>query len=111
TSQAATDVASASQPAKSSSLSNLAWQRWAPFAAGFYLAGVLLLLARLTIGLHGGRRLCRQAAPVTDSSLLALLDRQVQALGLRAAPVLAACQEIAVPTVVGILRPTILLPL
>jgi hypothetical protein len=87
------------------------WKRWAPFLASVYVIGVLLLLGRLTLGLHGGRRLCRQALPVTDASLLAALHRQVRALHLRAAPLLAVCPHVVVPTVVGILRPTILLPL
>lgn len=48
---------------------------------------------------------------VTDGGLLALLARQTRALQLRTAPALAFCRDVAVPTVVGILRPTILLPL
>ena len=44
--------------------------------------------------------------------LIAVVSARIaQALGLRLAPVLAWCDEVAVPTVIGVLRPTILLPL
>jgi hypothetical protein len=105
------EMAASPPPESVPALDEPRWRRWAPLAAGIYLTGVLLLLARLTLGLHGGRRLCRQARAVTDALLLAALDRQARALGLRASPLLAVCRQVAVPTVVGILRPTILLPL
>ena len=88
-----------------------AWNPLASSLAGIYVAGVILLLGRLTLGLHGGRRLCRLATPVKDVALLAGLERQVRAFGLRATPLLAVCPKVMVPTLVGIFRPTILLPL
>ena len=64
-----------------------------------------------TWGLWGGRRLRRRAVPVTDDSLLAAMQRQATALGLKLLPVLAYCERVTVPTVVGVLKPMILLPL
>ena len=87
------------------------WNRWAWGVVGLYALGVSLLLVRIALGLQGGKRLCRRSQSVTDGGLLALLARQTRALQLRTAPVLAFCRDVAVPTVVGILRPTILLPL
>lgn len=86
------------------------WRQWAPWAIGAYALVVLILLARLTLGLHGGRRLCAFAHAVTDPELLESFDKQVRALGLRATPIVATCGRLAVPTVVGVFRPTILLP-
>ena len=49
---------------------------------------------------------------VWQGMLIAVVSARIaQALGLRLAPVLAWCDEVAVPTVIGVLRPTILLPL
>jgi beta-lactamase regulating signal transducer with metallopeptidase domain/biopolymer transport protein ExbD len=87
------------------------WQRFAPIAVAAYAAGVLILLARLAFGLHGGRRLCRRSKPVADKTILDELARQVGLLGLRVTPAVAWCEKVAVPVVVGVLRPTILLPL
>jgi hypothetical protein len=87
------------------------WLRYAPLLTSAYLAGVAFLLARLLFGLYGGRRLRNQSELVADPSLLALLRRHSGSLGLRCAPPLAYCRRVAVPTVVGILRPVILLPL
>ena len=87
------------------------WQRYAPYAATCYLAGVVLMLGRLLVAIHGGKRLRRIAVPVTDSATLASLTRWTKLLGLSVAPAVGYCRRVAVPTVVGIVRPTILLPL
>ena len=86
------------------------WQRFAPQLTTAYLGGVALMFLRLAIGLWGGRRLRRRAVPVTDDSLLGAMQRQATALGLKLLPVLAYCERVTVPTVVGVLKPMILLP-
>ncbi len=86
------------------------WQRFAPQLTTAYASGVGLMLLRLAVGLWGGRRLCRRAIPVTDGSLLSALQRQSDALGLKLQPLLAYCERVTVPTVVGVLKPMILLP-
>ncbi len=86
------------------------WQRFAPQLTTAYASGVGLMLLRLAVGLWGGRRLCRRAIPVTDGSLLSALQRQSNALGLKLQPLLAYCERVTVPTVVGVLKPMILLP-
>lgn len=86
------------------------WQRFAPQLTTAYASGVGLMLLRLAVGLWGGRRLCRRAIPVTDGSLLSALQRQSTALGLKLQPLLAYCERVTVPTVVGVLKPMILLP-
>ena len=75
-----------------------------------YLAGVLLMLARLGVSLYGAHRISRDTIPVESSVILGLLDSLVRELGIRAAPTLAWSRHIVAPAVIGIIRPTILLP-
>jgi beta-lactamase regulating signal transducer with metallopeptidase domain len=84
-----------------------------PFAGpvtAAYLAGMLLMLARLAIALEGGRRLRSAATPIPDGPIAELVRRQATQLGLKTAPLVAWCSRISVPVVVGIVRPMILLP-
>ncbi|MFA6241573.1 MAG: HEAT repeat domain-containing protein [Candidatus Hydrogenedentales bacterium] len=76
-----------------------------------YALGVVSMLLRLGLGVLGGKRLRRRSRPVEESVLLTTLAHSAQALGMRVAPALAYCQHVAVPTVVGIVRPMILLPM
>jgi len=87
------------------------WKTLSPIVASCYALGVGLMFVRLLMGLHGGRRLRRASQPVDDPAILAMLSRQARALGLRFTPAVACCGRVAVPVVVGLLRPMILLPL
>lgn len=87
------------------------WRAYAPLVTYLYLMGVALLGLRLLVGLWGGRRLQRRAIPITEPSLLFALKRQAVAMGMKCQPVLAYCERVTVPTVLGILTPTILLPI
>ena len=91
--------------------SDSSWQRFAPLMTDVYLLGVMAMLLRLTVGLWGGWQLRRRSIPVTDAALLQALKRQAAALGMKFVPMLAYCERVAVPTVIGILKPSILLPL
>lgn len=78
--------------------------------SGVYFLGVGLMLLRLAISLIGAQRLCRHAVPVEAPEVLKALRQLVKDLELRMTPVLLQSSRIVSPTVVGILRPTILLP-
>jgi len=82
----------------------------APYLSTVYSIGVALMLIRLTTALWGGQKLRRISTPVDDESLLAMVERQAKKLGMRIAPVVAMCEQISVPLVVGVLKPMILLP-
>lgn len=82
----------------------------APYVVAGYFCGVALMMIRLSMGLQGGRRLCRSAIPVDDSGLLAMIGEVVRRMGLKAAPAVGYCERISVPIVVGVLKPMILLP-
>lgn len=86
-------------------------RHWAPFGVAVYLLGVGLMTLRLILGLCGGQRLRRQSTPVEDTTLLVALKRQVDLLGVKIQPLLLYCTKVTVPTVVGVIRPAILLPL
>ncbi|QDU87941.1 Regulatory protein BlaR1 [Pirellulimonas nuda] len=86
------------------------WKRTAPWFAGLYAAGVLVMLVRIAVGIGRAERLRARSRPVEDGALTAALRRLAQAWSLRAAPALATAQHIVAPKVVGLLKPTILLP-
>jgi beta-lactamase regulating signal transducer with metallopeptidase domain/protocatechuate 3,4-dioxygenase beta subunit len=82
----------------------------APAIAIMYLAGVLMMLIRLAAALCGGQRLTSLGHPVAEPSILDMLVTQAERLALKAVPMVAYCERIAVPIVVGVLKPVILLP-
>ncbi len=84
-----------------------------PFATWAFVAyafGVGYLLLRLAVALWGGQRLRANSKLLTDSVLLESIQVQVIRIGLRIVPVVAYCERVTVPTVIGVLRPMILLP-
>ncbi|MDB5385530.1 MAG: blaR1 8 [Planctomycetaceae bacterium] len=83
----------------------------APYTTMFYLSGLLLMGARLLLGVCGSHWLARKSQRVADSQLQRILDEQVLRMGLKLAPVLTWCQRVSVPVVVGVFKPTILLPI
>ena len=87
---------------------------WMPVVARWiailYAVGVVCFLVRLAIALWGGHRLRAISTPVSDSALLELIGTQAHRIGLKLVPVVAYCERVAVPTVIGVLRPMILLP-
>ncbi|MBW8015163.1 MAG: M56 family metallopeptidase [Planctomycetes bacterium] len=89
---------------------SLDWQRYTPYLISLYALGVVVMLGRLLLGLQGGQRLRKFSEPVEDASILASLRQQAQALGLTFIPAIAFCRRVIVPTVVGVFKPTILLP-
>ncbi|MCA9038102.1 MAG: M48 family metalloprotease [Planctomycetaceae bacterium] len=87
---------------------------WMPIVARWitilYAVGMVYFLFRLAIALRGGHRLRAISNPVSDSALLELIRTQAQRIGLKLVPVVAYCERVAVPTVIGVLCPMILLP-
>ena len=86
------------------------WRDYAPLVTSLYLIGVALMGLRLAVGLWGGRRLRNRARLITDRTLLDALQRQADALRMAFVPAMAYCEQVTVPTVLGILKPMILLP-
>ena len=82
----------------------------APFVTVAYVIGVLLMLIKLSIGVRVTRRLRSFSVPISDVDLLARMAEQARKLSLRFQPVIAICDHVAVPIVLGLLRPMILIP-
>lgn len=85
--------------------------RVAPAVILFYLAGVMVFLLRVFLGVWGSRRLCSGSIVVDDHRLQELVLIQARKLGLRVVPVMRFCERVSVPVVVGVLRPVILIPI
>jgi len=84
--------------------------QWAPWVIGLYGVGVLVMLGRLAVGVWRADRLAKSGAAVRDPAILQLVDRVCRAWSVRVQPVLRQAEHIVVPKVVGLVRPTILLP-
>jgi beta-lactamase regulating signal transducer with metallopeptidase domain len=81
--------------------------RWATVA---YVVGVCLMFARMFLSVSATRRLRRDAQPLTETESLDMIGRRARQFGLRQVPVVAYCSRVAVPALVGLWRPMILLP-
>ena len=71
---------------------------------------MLLMLARVSLGLWGGQRLRRASEPVHDEAILTLFRQHAARMRLHIVPIVAWSRRISTPVVVGISRPMILLP-
>ena len=102
-----------SEPAKSLSGRVPAWfdlREHSQTIAILYLLGVAVMLAKLGISVYGGQRLIAACQPIADRQLLDVVAQQCRRLGLHIVPVVGCCQRVAVPVVLGLVRPMILLP-
>ena len=97
-------------PVASPNAAPLFLSRAAPLVTGVYLAGVLCFFIRFALAVWGGHRLRWSAARVDDPQLLELIVDQAHKIGLRFVPLVTYCEKVAVPTVVGVIRPVILIP-
>lgn len=84
--------------------------QWFGLLLGAYLAGMLLLLARVAAEQLVVRRLARGATRVTDPEWSMLLQSLAATVGVRRPVVLLRSQAPTVPLAWGVVRPFILLP-
>lgn len=84
-------------------------ERWAPTATAIYAIGVALMLLRLACSALGVGRL-RFTASVADSELADRVRNLATQIGMKIQPAVKVCDRIAVPFVVGVVKPAILLP-
>jgi beta-lactamase regulating signal transducer with metallopeptidase domain len=75
-----------------------------------WIAGSLLLLARLVAGRLRLAGLRRRSAPVADAEVVAMLEEAAEAVGGRRRVRLLRSGEVAAPVTFGVARPVILLP-
>ncbi|MCA9265602.1 MAG: carboxypeptidase regulatory-like domain-containing protein, partial [Planctomycetales bacterium] len=86
------------------------WGQTAPWLAGFYAVGVGLMLIRIAVAVATAEQLRGRSRPVSDGPLADALHRLGDTWSLRVVPTLASVEQIVVPKVVGLVKPTILVP-
>ncbi|QEG00411.1 Regulatory protein BlaR1 [Stieleria maiorica] len=104
------DAAPAPAAATTGDTERFAADAWATYVSIAYLAGVVGFMLRLTRGYWLCRRMRRRASAVTDPAVVRVIDRIAAKMRLPKPPVVMWCRQTVVPTVVGILRPAVLLP-
>jgi beta-lactamase regulating signal transducer with metallopeptidase domain/uncharacterized GH25 family protein len=75
-----------------------------------YLIGVGLMLVRLAVSASKAERIRYVAKTISDGPIVDTLQKMARRWSMRATPVLAQAELVLVPKVIGLLRPTILLP-
>ena len=88
----------------------LSLSRLAPLLTGVYLAGLLYFVLRLAVVTWSGHCLRAHSLTLEDPRIGEVIVEQARKIGLRFVPLAVRCEEVAVPAVVGILRPVLLLP-
>jgi len=75
-----------------------------------WLVGAPVTFTYLAMGLAGAERLRQQSVLITDPGLAEVVQRLADSLRVSRRVMLAACERLGSPVLVGIVRPTILLP-
>ncbi len=86
------------------------WPGWQTFAAGLYVAGLLVLLARLVVDQVAARRLAAAADEIHDSQWNQLLDDCRALMGLQTPVRLLRTRARVTPMALGIGSPAIVSP-
>ena len=86
------------------------FQSLTPWIVLLYCGGVCAMLGRLILSVMSARRLVRRSSPVTDAPLVERFRSLARRCSVSLAPALARADQITVPKVVGLLKPTVLLP-
>ncbi|WP_339734251.1 M56 family metallopeptidase [uncultured Gimesia sp.] len=86
------------------------WLQITPWIMAIYVLGVGFMLARLIVSMIKVNRLSAQATVIKEGPLVESLRSLAKQWSMKMVPVLAEAEHIVVPTVVGLIRPLILLP-
>jgi len=92
------------------SFSSSIWMRITPYATSLYVVGVTFMFLRLFAAVYGGQRLRTAANVITKDPIASFASRHVCQWKWRFTPIVACCERITVPIVVGVVKPAILLP-
>lgn len=101
-------------PSLRSSLGDASGKQWLTLAyrglPWLWIVGTPLTLLILTCGLYGAERLRRSARLLEDGEVAAACRRLRSTLRIGRNVAVAVCERVAVPVLVGVIRPMILLP-
>ena len=86
------------------------WLAITPYITILYLLGVIVMLSRFALAIAKANRIGALAVPITSGPLVAKLRSLSQQWSVNGVPVIAQAEHIVVPQIVGLIRPTILLP-
>jgi ankyrin repeat protein/beta-lactamase regulating signal transducer with metallopeptidase domain len=81
-----------------------------PYVVGLWLAGVLVLMGRLILGWIWSQRLCHAGSPIRELECLERFGGLLKRMRVTVPVRLLQSVQIEVPTLIGWLRPTILIP-
>jgi beta-lactamase regulating signal transducer with metallopeptidase domain/5-hydroxyisourate hydrolase-like protein (transthyretin family) len=84
---------------------------WTAWGALLWLAGATLMIGRAGFQVAGAERLRRSSHPLEDSRIAELLKEARNAIGLARNVRMAVTDKLTSPAVVGVLVPTLILPL
>jgi beta-lactamase regulating signal transducer with metallopeptidase domain len=112
-------VVSASQPSQRPDVQVVVLSRhspasqsqWIAWLALGWIVGAGVMLGRATIKVAGAERLRRSSKPLDDPQVIRLLAESRRAVGLARQVRVAVTDKLTSPAVIGILMPTLILPL
>lgn len=81
-----------------------------PYLFALYVFGVAAMLLHFARSMWSSDRLRRSLKPIEDALIVRIIIEQSARMGLKQIPMAGVCHQVSVPAVVGILKPTILLP-
>ena len=87
------------------------WRIAGLWVTGAYAVGLLLMLFRLVIGWNCSARVRKRAAPITEGVWWDMMLSIRLRFRMHSEVAIAWSREVAAPVVIGVLKPTILLPL
>ncbi len=80
------------------------------YLPGFWILGSMVTLTMVGAGLIGVEGLRRSSRPIEDRLIVDRCRAMAEQLGIARRVVVAACDRIAMPVLIGVVRPMILLP-
>ncbi len=84
---------------------------WTTWLAMLWMTGAVIMLLRAGVKVAGAEKLRRSCQPLADESIAALVTEACRAVGLARKIRVAVTDKLTSPAVVGVLVPTLILPL
>ncbi|MCA9189687.1 MAG: M48 family metalloprotease, partial [Planctomycetales bacterium] len=83
---------------------------WSPYVSALYAVVTSAMLWRLGRSMQQCNRIKHSVTDLTDQRLLRIVSERARKMGLPRVPAIGFCDQVAVPVVVGMLRPLIVIP-
>jgi beta-lactamase regulating signal transducer with metallopeptidase domain len=86
------------------------WHQFTPWIITIYAVGVVIMLMRLAVTMIKVNQYVSRAEPIKDGPVVQALHSIATKWSMKITPALVQTKQLAVPTVIGLVKPTILLP-